>query len=30
VRTGPANAGLRTFPVTVSNNELFIDLRKQS
>lgn len=30
VRTGPANASLRTFPVTVSNNELFIDLRKQS
>jgi len=30
VRTGPANTNLRTFPVTVSNNELFIDLRKQS
>ena len=30
VRNGPANTGLRTFPVTISNNELFIDLRKQS
>jgi Rieske Fe-S protein len=30
VRNGPANTGLRTFPVTISNNELFIDLRKLS
>ena len=30
VATGPASSNLRTFPVTVSNNELFIDLRKQS
>lgn len=30
VTNGPANANLRTFPVTVTNNELFIDLRKQS
>jgi Rieske Fe-S protein len=30
VRNGPANTALRTFPVTISNNELFIDLRKQS
>ena len=27
VRTGPADRSLRSFPVTVSNNELFIDLR---
>ena len=29
VRNGPANTALRTFPVTVTNNEIFIDLRKQ-
>jgi hypothetical protein len=27
VKTGPADKSLRSFPVTVSNNELFIDLR---
>lgn len=27
VKTGPADKALRTFPVTVSNNQLFIDLR---
>ena len=30
VTNGPADSSLRTFPVTVNNNELFIDLRKQS
>ncbi|HEY0751643.1 MAG TPA: Rieske (2Fe-2S) protein, partial [Chitinophagaceae bacterium] len=30
VTNGPAEANLRTFQVTVTNNELFIDLRKQS
>jgi nitrite reductase/ring-hydroxylating ferredoxin subunit len=30
VTNGPANANLRTFPVLVNGNELFIDLRKQS
>lgn len=30
VTNGPADSSLRTFPVTVTNNELFIDLRKQS
>lgn len=30
VRNGPADTALKTFPVTVSNNEIFIDLRKQS
>lgn len=30
VTNGPADTGLRTFPVTVNNNEIFIDLRKQS
>ncbi len=30
VTNGPATDNLRTFPVTVNNNELFIDLRKQS
>ena len=30
VRNGPANESLRSFPVTVTNNELFIDLRKLS
>jgi len=30
VRNGPADTDLKTFPVVVSNNELFIDLRKQS
>jgi len=29
VKTGPADTNLRTFPVVVNNNELFIDLRKQ-
>jgi Rieske Fe-S protein len=27
VKTGPADRNLRNFPVTVSNNQLFIDLR---
>jgi len=30
VRNGPADRDLRIFPVVISNNELFIDLRKQS
>ena len=30
VTNGPADNSLRTFPVTINNNELFIDLRKQS
>jgi Rieske Fe-S protein len=30
VTNGPATTNLRTFPVEVRNNELFIDLRKQS
>ncbi len=30
VTSGPAINNLRIFPVTVNNNELFIDLRKQS
>jgi Rieske Fe-S protein len=30
VRNGPADTALRAFPVTVTNNEIFIDLRKQS
>ena len=30
VTNGPATSNLRTFPVTVRQNELFIDLRKQS
>ncbi|HRN47273.1 Rieske 2Fe-2S domain-containing protein [Agriterribacter sp.] len=29
VTNGPADNGLRTFPVIITNNELFIDLRKQ-
>ena len=29
VTNGPAETGLRTFPVTISNNQLFIDLRKK-
>jgi Rieske Fe-S protein len=29
VTNGPAETGLRTFPVTVVNNQLFIDLRKK-
>jgi Rieske Fe-S protein len=29
VLNGPADTRLRTFPVTVSNDEIFIDLRKQ-
>lgn len=28
VTNGPATGDLRTFPITVSNNQLFIDLRK--
>ena len=27
VKTGPADISLRSFPVTVSNNQLFIDMR---
>ena len=27
VKTGPADKSLRSFPVTVSNNQIFIDLR---
>lgn len=30
VKTGPANTNLKTFPVSVINDELFIDMRKQS
>jgi len=30
VTSGPASTNLRTFPVTVNNDEIFIDLRKQS
>jgi nitrite reductase/ring-hydroxylating ferredoxin subunit len=30
VTNGPASANLRTFPITINNNEIFIDLRKQS
>ena len=30
VTNGPANTNLRTFPVVVTDTELFIDLRKQS
>ena len=30
VTTGPATSNLRTFPIEVRQNELFIDLRKQS
>jgi Rieske Fe-S protein len=30
VTNGPADNGLRTFPITVTNTELLIDLRKQS
>ena len=30
VKSGPADKDLRTFPVVISNNEIFIDLRKQS
>jgi Rieske Fe-S protein len=30
VRTGPADKALKTFPIAVTNNEIFIDLRKQS
>lgn len=30
VSNGPAATNLRTFPVTLNKNELFIDLRKQS
>src|SRR5689334_8655382 len=29
VTNGPADRDLRTFPVTVSNNQIFIDLRKK-
>lgn len=28
VKNGPADHGLRTFPVTIKNNQIFIDLRK--
>jgi len=30
VRNGPADKPLRTFPVSVTNKEIFIDLRKQA
>lgn len=30
VTSGPADNNLRTFPITITNNEIFIDLRKQS
>lgn len=30
VRNGPANTSLRSFPVILTKDELFIDLRKQS
>jgi Rieske Fe-S protein len=30
VRKGPAGRALRSFPVTISNNDIFIDLRKPS
>ena len=30
VRNGPADTALRAFPVTVTNSEIFIDLRKPS
>lgn len=30
VTAGPADVNLRTFPVTVNGNEIFIDLQKQS
>lgn len=30
VTNGPASTNLKTFPVTINNNEIFIDLRKQS
>ncbi|HVF96164.1 MAG TPA: Rieske (2Fe-2S) protein [Flavisolibacter sp.] len=30
VTAGPAGTDLKTFPVAVNNNEVFIDLRKQS
>lgn len=30
VTNGPADSDLRSFPVTVSKNDLFIDMRKQS
>jgi len=30
VRNGPADQNLRIFPVVILNNDLFIDLRKQS
>ena len=30
VKNGPAGENLRSFPVTINNNELFIDLRKLS
>ena len=30
VTNGPASTNLRTFPVTVNDGEIFIDLRKQS
>ncbi len=30
VRNGPASTKLKTFPVTITSSEIFIDLRKQS
>jgi len=30
VTNGPASSNLRTFPVSVANNEIFIDLRKHA
>ena len=30
VRNGPADTALKTFPITVTTTEIFIDLRKQS
>ena len=30
VRNGPADIALKTFPVTIYDNEIFIDLRKQA
>jgi Rieske Fe-S protein len=30
VTSGPASTNLRTFPITVNEKEIFIDLRKQS
>jgi Rieske Fe-S protein len=30
VRSGPASTNLRTFPVVINQDEIFIDLRKQT